>query len=100
MSNMKTEHTPGPWKIGKPNQDTFYVLTESEHIGMLPTKERNSEANAKLIAAAPEMLEALNRCVSCLEHMAKHPEYYSLQTEERSKERYDMVMSAIKKATE
>jgi hypothetical protein len=57
---MKTKHTKGNWNGGKPNKDVFYVLSDNEkHICMLPANEENAEANAKLIAAAPEMLEAL-----------------------------------------
>lgn len=63
---MKTEkkaaHTPGPWKVG----ESYYVLAGPEDghlaacfnyvkgLGTVP-----QYANARLIAAAPELLEAL-----------------------------------------
>lgn len=59
---MKTQHTPGPWKH-YPGRDTIL----SEHpdylhsvIAKIATGENREEenANAKLIAAAPELLEA------------------------------------------
>jgi hypothetical protein len=83
---MATEHTPGPWElcyldtpkseIGAyvqkcvdvgPN-DRFFFLTAKRsdgvavdvaHLGNGPT----SEVNARLIAAAPELLEALQEFV-------------------------------------
>lgn len=60
---MNTKHTAGPWTFGKPNVDTFYILAGTENIGMLPTKIENAEANAKLIAAAPELLENLKNII-------------------------------------
>lgn len=59
---MSTKHTPGPWMIaGKTvyalNEDgynRFSALVQDAH-----TKESELVANARLIAAAPELLEAL-----------------------------------------
>ena len=74
MSN----HTEGPWAIGKVNQGTVAgsipVATpdymESYRNGQLICSVYGtasfSNANARLIAAAPELLEALTDCV---EHM-------------------------------
>ena len=58
---MKTKHTPGPWKI---NQTTLYrgeemISDESGQFIAGISNRDESEANAKLIAAAPEMLDAL-----------------------------------------
>jgi hypothetical protein len=56
----QSAHTPGPWNH-KQRDDHFVIRTEdlqriaiTQYVG--PTAE---EANARLIAAAPEMLEAL-----------------------------------------
>lgn len=62
---MKTKHTPGPWKI-----DNTGVLTNSKGNRVFatvyvarPTVESEYfdkwQANARLIAAAPDLLEAL-----------------------------------------
>lgn len=61
--SMKTKHTKGPWKkhlTGIPH--TMIILNEEKHIATLEVngiKQDEVEANARLIAAAPEMLEAL-----------------------------------------
>jgi len=59
---METKHTPGPWDVCEddinvyaPNSDT--AITNQDHI-CAPDKVE-AAANARLIAAAPELLEAL-----------------------------------------
>ena len=65
-----SEHTPGPWTIEKCPKATAVTDGESwpwlvsyndgEYEGCLAlVQTQNAEANAKLIAAAPELLEAL-----------------------------------------
>jgi hypothetical protein len=64
-------HTPGPWQYRSNSHDTLFIV---EGDGLLVTsmswhssiRERyplrmESQANARLIAAAPELLEALKR---------------------------------------
>jgi len=64
------KHTPGPWKVtdgktlgtlieAKPYRDGYIVARVNSTKGMAPDGDENREANANLIAAAPEMLEAL-----------------------------------------
>jgi len=71
-------HTPGPWRISKdgdfleaPNGDPIADLRYLH----LP----NNEANARLIAAAPELLEALTdtipRFVKCMEASGTDTEF-------------------------
>ena len=60
------KHTAGPWRIGKPSvmngvqifHDTF---RNAEPICIMPEKGRERTANARLIAAAPEMYEAVKQ---------------------------------------
>lgn len=60
-----SKHTPGPWIPLKgifwsvENEDGYRIasLVESENIGLPPNDD--SQANANLIAAAPDLLEAL-----------------------------------------
>jgi hypothetical protein len=58
----KLQHTPGPWKIGTPppNGEQTIGLDNGLMIAISTTGDNiDSKANAHLIAAAPEMLEAL-----------------------------------------
>lgn len=59
-------HTPGPWFA---HQLNIYG-PDTDWIGKALICERQpsghpSEANARLMAAAPELLEALKECLSC-----------------------------------
>ena len=54
---IETHHTPGPWAVA----ETFSpcVLIGDGYV-QLPVNDE-AQANARLIAAAPELLEALQR---------------------------------------
>lgn len=63
-TETKTSHTPGPWHVGlrKPDSYRFIYGPRGEEIADcdLITLDRDEcIANAGLIAAAPELLEAL-----------------------------------------
>lgn len=69
-------HTPGPWLR---EDTTVYVLDEGncnrwwvgvQTSGRCSTEER--EANACLIAAAPELLKSLKDCLDSLEYLERH----------------------------
>jgi len=68
-TNTQPKHTPAPWRYHKSEHDCEYIITGSNENGgsILPILGRthnfpnNNEANARLIAAAPELLEALER---------------------------------------
>ena len=62
-----SEHTPGPWTF-KPHEMGTFVRCEKGYIISGPVNERpGHEANARLIAAAPDLLEALkNVCTQLL----------------------------------
>jgi hypothetical protein len=69
-ANM-TRHTAGPWTqhgtlVTKEGRDYEYHLATVR--GIVPYDE--AWANARLIAAAPELLEALQWCVNHLEQIA------------------------------
>ena len=68
---MSAKHTPGPWEhtgqgdiVGK--EDNGYGLGYVDVCGVyLRTVRGRTNANARLIAAAPELLEALIELADC-----------------------------------
>jgi hypothetical protein len=66
---MKSKHTPGPWKVERHGMNFQDCDTDTEiwnqntHIATINEAhgqhEVDDQANARLIAAAPEMLDAL-----------------------------------------
>lgn len=103
---MKTKHTPGPWTI---KQDTkplaIYSVgpdgIEEESVFKTPLghvfrshirgHEGQQLANAKLIAAAPDLLEAAIWAVKALEKLNSGDDGYQAMIE---------LEQAIKRATE
>jgi hypothetical protein len=51
-------HTPGPWRVGPINYADVYG-PDGEIVALVPKGFDATVANAHLIAAAPELLEAL-----------------------------------------
>jgi hypothetical protein len=96
MSN----HTPAPWTIDnraiygnrgliKP----FIASVEDDH------NDHETEANALLIAAAPELLEALERCTAILWDMTGYLEECRQEPEEEAHQAIKDARAAINKAT-
>ena len=70
---MEAKHTPGPWRVGllRPGEVTNILVdtigttgTYARTTAKVNTETKEGEANARLIAAAPELLKALERWVS------------------------------------
>lgn len=73
---MKTKHTTGPWQMCNGGPSEFYIKSpqESELICSLEKSEKE-KPNALLIAAAPELLMALEYAEDQLRmvyHFAPH----------------------------
>ena len=63
---MNTKHTPGPWTCAKPTRlKQNYISSESGPVAITSSSSEVSRdtnlANARLIAAAPELLAVLTR---------------------------------------
>lgn len=70
-ASLEVKYTPGPWTItGRKDRDWLFAEIVSEGAGLMVAEIRGAtfidgiehaehSANARLIAAAPEMLEAL-----------------------------------------
>lgn len=63
-----SKHTPGPWIVDEPHQvyaeavHEYVAITQVEDWETVPREQ--VEANARLIAAAPDLLEALGKMVA------------------------------------
>lgn len=103
----KTKHTPGPWHVreadGDPEvEDRIWAegdgtfATPERHVAVIRCGLRESAANARLIAAAPELLEACRRArrvfAECAEDTA------GTQSERDFKHLYYLMNAAIAKA--
>jgi len=60
---MRAQHTPGPWCISDISPTSVICERDQPGIAVMPFKREESErkANARLIAAAPDLLDALER---------------------------------------
>jgi hypothetical protein len=95
---MSTQHTPGPWKFGSKADSKFYKRNisgaDGYHVAAVSSRnEHEVDANARLIAAAPDLLEALELCQSNISSLlaSAHPKVYG--------EWLTVVSAAIAKAT-
>lgn len=104
MGNSKPKFTPGPWVA--PNEMGNLVLTKEDwthglykgcmQIVITPCDTKQTEANAHLIAAAPEMYDALEVAAAELEQCEPNDEYPEMQMAYRNI--MGQIKSALKKA--
>lgn len=65
MPNPRSKHTPGPWRTDGDANNFLYVVSAGDDRGKIiaeiegPWSLSENEANASLVAAAPEMNEAV-----------------------------------------
>jgi hypothetical protein len=101
---METKHTPGPWitekqgsaiwigpnrKGGKVDRIVTHVIIDVQHADSVKSERA---ANAKLISAAPELLQS---CISLLEELGVKPD----SDPEGFSRIVENALNAIKKAT-
>ena len=71
-----SKHTPGPWevsnKVCRLGDDRYLVVNSSERWVSLLLEGPQSEDDARLIAAAPELLEVMKRA---LRLSKEHPDF-------------------------
>ena len=57
---MKTEHTQGPWRVDSQTRFGDFTIAAGQNVKACEfIAKTQSEANARLIAAAPDLLAAL-----------------------------------------
>jgi hypothetical protein len=77
INTSETKHTPGPWEmrvrqhvdeLQSPIGESIHVTSYMGKIDVCQTDNWNPDykANARLIASAPELLEALKRAEECM----------------------------------
>ena len=99
-------HTPGPWSYKYGNGDEFHqgqwynIESENGNVLQFPyrvgeEKEKEFEANAKLVAAAPVLLEALQSANNYFIDLQN--KCALTNSDERA---WKLISKAIKKATE
>lgn len=59
----KSKHTAGPWHVFKDEINDGDGLTVARVVRFVPLYREQSDANARLIAAAPDLLEACKAIV-------------------------------------
>ncbi len=58
---MTAKHTPGPWEV---DHDAIYCAGSGDTIAEIDFARDEYSANARLIAASPDLLEALEAMVA------------------------------------
>lgn len=111
---MKTKHTPGPWTIDdsmakdKYSSVLWYIIKDSVGTKLSEVKgihcgvnNDEAEANANVMAAAPELLEALDGLLSIIDDTEGVHGYHSNGNVALWDEfnEVDIAIQAIKKAT-
>lgn len=92
---METKHTKGEWKVSQSKTErlgNIVVDSNTRNIAKVLSWDLEAKANAKLIAAAPELLEAL-KCIIEKEKM------FNLEIPVVLHEPFRKAEQAIKKAT-
>ena len=100
------KHTPGPWVVDESRHDgSINRLEPFRHIGMCsqyqfnPGSRAENEANAKLMAAAPDLLTALEAAVAFITSHAADPDLTSEMCDRYAEYLASEPEAAIRKAT-
>lgn len=82
---MKTKHTKGPWNVYTMGTDKLFGICTDRTERMETDITRHTsiikKADADLIAAAPEMLEAMNMLACELDHVMRTGKKSNLHNE-------------------
>lgn len=74
---MTTNHTPGPWAVDNLTvRWGGYFVADCDGKGDI-ARQGECQANARLIAAAPDLLEQSQAAAASLRQAGVHPSYYA-----------------------
>lgn len=99
---MNTQPTPGPWRIGDAGHTVFGPPNKKpspEIVAVL--NGGNFRDNGRLIAAAPELLEACWLAVAaidCIGAVGETPPHYQEMADAKCLKAYQAMLAAIAKA--
>lgn len=72
---MNAKHTPGPWYSQRTTHDVLIAsedpATNGRTLAVVPGEDAEAKATARLIAAAPELAEALRRLADRVEQIER-----------------------------
>ncbi len=112
---MSTQHTPGPWTLTQTKHETivdsWHIHIGEHQIPVFPYKRIYSDdrtqsglviddehmANARLIAAAPDLLETLSKTLKRIEEALAYG-YLPAETEQELETQAAEIRAAIAKA--
>ena len=101
---MGEKHTPGPWVVDSGNGTACYIRPADHEPGVMAVAQvckrgwSEKQANARLIAAAPEMLAALKDALDALIQSATEARHIE-PTKVVIRAAVDKADAAIQKAT-
>lgn len=94
---MTTQHTPGPWSFRKNyNGSLDFFSEDGARVIMCNARLLNQDANAGLIAAAPDLLEAAQTVDAASEECLDHDGFTAILL---PLDAYHKLTEAIAKAT-
>ena len=106
MKNLnKSAHTPGPWLVGPGKRGTGVYFRPPpsrifpEGTSVLVTEARIQHEDAVLIAAAPELLEALQMAQEIINNLIPFQKKYGVGIGPNEQADLDAISNAIAKAT-
>lgn len=107
-----SKHTPGPWRYIQRGTQIWgksvggCQMVESEHLiadvrgwghlQYLPDGAEVQDANGRLIAAAPDLLEALQFIIKAINYSGPHSDDHMLDAEWKAKKAIDKATGEIK----
>lgn len=102
MTNQP-KHTPGPWKLQDHYSITGYIISnEVDSLGapisicrLAVNKTETMRANATIIAAAPELLDAVKEALRCAVAI---PGWFNADTDPRISQTVDEIRSLLNAA--